>query len=414
MDEVKGMLVVCYGHIGTKSEGREALLVAESMRIYKLGREGHCSINDAYFYPFDRKYVLVAGRVVSNEYLIVDDIKLIGQEEASDEEDEPHEDRPDGPEEVGSDERERLRAVFHPGIDAPGLRADQGERAVNREEDERRDCARKNRFLHDGAFRADTEGADVDRDHKAEVESRDRVHGLIALDEARRKRPLRVRARRCRRVAERMKADPEKENRDETDERRAEELSEELRELCRVERDDVGERKEEDRVDELRKSERAESAERCVEEPRALERRAHHHLEGRARRAGNRKARPDREIDKERKEKGEAGVHSRGERRETSRLRHGHDAENRKADRRHEKARERRGHVGARLRPEKGRKDQVSGSEEHGKKREADEKPLGEAKGGLLEHVVLILFAGMEKRKSRCSFARTVFGRKRG
>ena len=87
MDEVKGMLVVCYGHIGTKSEGREALFVAESMRIYKLGREGHCSIDDAYFYPFDRKYVLVAGRVVSNEYLIVDDIKLIGQEEASDEED---------------------------------------------------------------------------------------------------------------------------------------------------------------------------------------------------------------------------------------------------------------------------------------------------------------------------------------
>lgn len=87
MDEVKGLLLVCYGHIGTKSEGKEALLVSESMCIYKLGREGHYSIDDDYFYPFNRKQVLVVGRVTDNEYITVDDIKLIGQEEVNDEED---------------------------------------------------------------------------------------------------------------------------------------------------------------------------------------------------------------------------------------------------------------------------------------------------------------------------------------
>ena len=281
-------------------------------------------------------------------------------------------------------------------------------------EDDGGDRARKDRFLHDRPFETDPEGADVYRDHETEVEGRDRVHGLVALDEARREGSLRVRARRRRGVTQGVEANPEKEERNEGDERRAEELSEALRKLFRIERDQVGDRKEEDRVDELRKPERPESTEGSVEKPDTLKCRTHHHFEGRARRAGNRKTRPDRKINEERKEEGEARVHPRGERRQAPRLRHGHDAENRKAHGRHEKARERRGHVGARLRPEERREDEVPRPEEHGKKREADEKPLGEAKGGLLEHVVFVVFAGVEKRKSRCGFSRTVFGRKRG
>ena len=85
MDEVKGVLVISYGNIGTKSEGKEALLLAEGMRIYRLAREGHYSINDAYFYPFDRKRVAVSGRIADDEYMTVEDIKLI-QEETNDEE----------------------------------------------------------------------------------------------------------------------------------------------------------------------------------------------------------------------------------------------------------------------------------------------------------------------------------------
>ena len=85
MDEVKGVLMISYGNIGTKSEGKEALLVADGRRIYRLGRKGHYSINDAYFYPFDRKRVAVSGLVTDDGYMTVEDIKLI-QEETSDEE----------------------------------------------------------------------------------------------------------------------------------------------------------------------------------------------------------------------------------------------------------------------------------------------------------------------------------------
>ena len=188
-----------------------------------------------------------------------------------------------------------------------------------------------------------------------------------------------------------MKANAEKKKRNEGDERRTEELSEPLRELFRVERHRVGEREKENRVDKLCEAQGGEAPERRFQKPGALERRAHHHLKGRARRAGNCQARSDRKIDEERKEKRKARVHAGGECRESPRLRHRHDAEDGKADGGDEKARKRRGHVDTRLHAEKRRENEVPSSEEHGKKRQADEEPLGKTQGGDFLHEVSFL-----------------------
>ena len=185
-----------------------------------------------------------------------------------------------------------------------------------------------------------------------------------------------------RRLTQRMKEDPQEEHEDENDQRGTKVLSQALRELLGIERHEVRHKEEEHRVDELRNRERAEPAEGRFEQPRALERGAHHHFKGRTCRTRNRETRPDRKVDEERKEKRKARVHARRKRREAARLRDGHDAENREAHGRHKKARKRGRHVGARLRAEKRRENQIPCTEKHGKQREADKQPLRKTKSG--------------------------------
>ena len=62
--------------------------------------------------------------------------------------------------------------------------ADVRKRGIDRDEQKARDEAREDRFADNARVLRDAERADVHRDDEAEVEGRERVHRLIALDEA--------------------------------------------------------------------------------------------------------------------------------------------------------------------------------------------------------------------------------------
>lgn len=77
MGSIKGTLIIRKQCIGTKSEGDAALLIGYDLKIYKLGREDHYSIDDNYFYTFDRQDVEVIGDVIDDEYIVVYEIRSI-------------------------------------------------------------------------------------------------------------------------------------------------------------------------------------------------------------------------------------------------------------------------------------------------------------------------------------------------
>lgn len=79
--EIKGTIIMRYMHAGSKSEGWKAFLMAEDLAVYQLFRKDVYPIDDDYFYPFDRKDVIVTGTVVDTTFVDVDRIELIHADE---------------------------------------------------------------------------------------------------------------------------------------------------------------------------------------------------------------------------------------------------------------------------------------------------------------------------------------------
>jgi len=92
--DIRGTVVMRYMHEGSKSEGWKALLMAEDLTVYQLYQPDVFPINNDFFYPFDRKDVVVTGTIVDGTFLSVDHIELINTDESINNEQNDEEDLP--------------------------------------------------------------------------------------------------------------------------------------------------------------------------------------------------------------------------------------------------------------------------------------------------------------------------------
>ena len=157
--------------------------------------------------------------------------------EACNEEDEPKEHLSRRAEKFVSNSRERLSAVFHPGECAARFCADLRERTVDHKENGRGNAAGKNRFLHDGTFALNAHRTNVHRNDETKIQRRERIHRLIAVNEAVRKRCARISS--CGRTGFTNGIDKgaEPEHADKRNKRGAEKFAQTARQLFRVQRD---------------------------------------------------------------------------------------------------------------------------------------------------------------------------------
>ena len=234
---------------------------------------------------------------------------------------------------------------------------------IYREQHRARDPARAHRAAHDLLVVIHASGADVERDDRAEVERRKRVHRLIAGQQALR-HGLRHIAPARRAVMRRYRVDQaaRKQHHDQDDQRRAEDLAQAVGQLFRSQRHEKGHGEKQHRIDKL------------LRRPAADER--HEHLKRGARRARDGEARADGQVAQQRKHRRKARMHPRGKRGQAARPRNRDHAEHRQADRAHRKAEERQPGIRARLRPEKGREDQIARPEKHGEQSETHQKQV--------------------------------------
>ncbi len=149
---------------------------------------------------------------------------------------------------------------------------------------------------------------------------------------------------------------------DQRDEGRAEDAAQPVGELFRMERHEERRRKENDGVAQLQAA------------PAAHQR--HQHLERGAGRAGDGEAWPDGKIDQNGEHEGKFRVDPAGQLVEPARSGHGHHACDGQADGTDGEPGKGRPEVGTGLCAEMGRKDQISGSEEHRKQRKTEEQAL--------------------------------------
>ena len=127
-----------------------------------------------------------------------------------------------------------MSTVFHPGECTARFCADLRERTVDHKENGRGNAAGKNRFLHDGAFALNAHRTNVHRNDETEIQSRERIHRLIAVDEAVRKRCARISS--CGRTGFTNGIDKgaEPEHADERNERGTEKFAQTARQFFRV------------------------------------------------------------------------------------------------------------------------------------------------------------------------------------
>lgn len=114
-----------------------------------------------------------------------------------------------------------LGAVFARKARTARFGADVRKRGIDRDEQKARDEAREDRLADDARVLRDAERADVHRDDEAEVEGRERVHRLIALDEAADERRRVIGGAHGAVLAERMHDGGDEEHRDEREQRGA-------------------------------------------------------------------------------------------------------------------------------------------------------------------------------------------------
>lgn len=154
--------------------------------------------------------------------------------EACNEEDEPKEHLSRRAKKFVSDSRERLSTVFHPGECAARFCADLRERTVDHKENGRGNAAGKNRFLHDGAFALNAHRTNVHCNDETKIQRRQRIHRLIAVDEAMCKRSARISSSRRTGFTNGIDKGAEPEHADERNERGAEKFAQTARQLFRV------------------------------------------------------------------------------------------------------------------------------------------------------------------------------------
>ena len=215
---------------------------------------------------------------------------------------------------------QRVRAGRAAGKGRAGQRARMGEHGINGEQQRSGDQTGGDRAASDLAFLINAARADVEGDDRAEVECGECVHRLIAVQNAAQRGQGLIFGRRgavMRR--DRMHETAAEQHEDENDERRAEHAPETVGQLFGMERDCERRGEENRRIEQLMTALAAD------------ERREH--LKRGARRARDREAGSDGQVDQHREHEREARMHPRGECAQTPGARDRDDAGNRQADR---------------------------------------------------------------------------------
>ena len=226
-----------------------------------------------------------------------------------------------------------------------------------------REEARPDGVLTDGVFLGDAEGLDVEREDGPEVQPREGIHGLVAAQDAFECRQVGIGGGRGAVLrGHRVEQTAREQDEDQCDEGRAEDAAQPVGELFRMECHEERRRKENDGIAQLQTA------------PAAHQR--HQHLERGAGRAGDGEAWPDGEIDQNGEHEGKFRVDPAGQLVEPARSGHGHHACDGQADGADGEPGKGRPEVGTGLCAEMGRKDQISGSEEHRKQRKTEEQAL--------------------------------------
>ena len=127
-----------------------------------------------------------------------------------------------------------MSAVFHPGECAARFCADLRECTVDHKENGRGNAAGKNRFLHDGTFALNTHRTNVHCNDETKIQRRERIHRLIAVDEAVCKRSARISGSGRTGFANGIDKGAEPEHADERNERGTEKFAQTARQLFRV------------------------------------------------------------------------------------------------------------------------------------------------------------------------------------
>lgn len=77
MSKIKGRLTITTNAIGSKSEGKIAILSAEDRKEYVLYRENQMPQDDTFFFPWDGKEIEIEGDIEThNRYVCVREIRL--------------------------------------------------------------------------------------------------------------------------------------------------------------------------------------------------------------------------------------------------------------------------------------------------------------------------------------------------
>jgi hypothetical protein len=77
MNTFKGIITIIGNFSGSKSDGFITYLIAEDLRLLRLYRPGVYETNDKYFFPFQRKYVEVRGKIQKDKWIEVEEIMEI-------------------------------------------------------------------------------------------------------------------------------------------------------------------------------------------------------------------------------------------------------------------------------------------------------------------------------------------------
>ena len=207
--------------------------------------------------------------------------------------------------------------------------------------------------LHGTAF-CDTPGADVQGNDRAKIQPGQRVHGLVAVQDALHSGQGCVLCAGCAVVCrQRMDETPGKQHHDEHDQAGAEDAAQPVGKLFRPQRHQKGRCKKQHRVGQL--------------QPGTAAYQRHQHLEGGTGGAGDGKAGPDGKIHQNGEHHGEHRMHPAGKLIQTACPCHSHHARNGQADGADGKARKGRPEAGTGLCAQMRREDQIACTKKHGK-----------------------------------------------
>ena len=247
---------------------------------------------------------------------------------------------------------------------AAAHRADVSQRRVDHKQHRTGDPARADGVAHHRFFIGHAPVLDVQRDDDAEVQGGNGVHGLVAVHKALGHHVAGVVAAGHTVAAGGVHKAACHHNEDQHQQDGPQRLAQPVGKLFRLEGHQHGHREEDKGVN--------------AQHPKGSvwPEGAHRHFKGGAGGAGDGKPRPDGNIDEQGEQPGELFAHPACQHRQPAGLGHRHHAQNGQADGADGKADHGGPGIGARLRAQKGRKDQIARAEKHGKQGQAHKEAV--------------------------------------